>query len=405
MRILKLHLSNAFIFGFLLNAFLINAQDFPSELKFYEFGFGYNFTGESIHVPLYGRYIYEPNPNYEFGLEAKFNVLSFGTYDARFSPFQNADSYRDNFENMFSGEAYALVRRRLFKKNRYFGLGLALGSSNNIAKEIQEPNGQSDLERLPLFDLAQKAIVPSIGIKWQERWRNWIHNFGYYIPVSKNGFRLSPSLNYSVGYRFPFEKFEEEDIDELLWKSISKDTSTFKKIGLSFGTFINMPINNYASAPILDYFGELKVMPWNYLSINFKYNKILGANREHQLGDDKNFIETFRPRTNDSNISKEITSYTLGADYYFWPREIDWFAGAGLGYYHRNAMVQKPVFIDGAYELRYLLPERTNVGAYIRTGYQVGNFRHTIEFHYSGKQIPDFFTTTLGLNLYAFKLE
>jgi len=251
--------------------------------------------------------------------------------------------------------------------------------------------------------LAEQAVVPSISFKWQERWRNWIHNFGIYAPVTRNRSHLRPSLNYSVGYRFPFVKFEEEDMEELRWKSIVKDTSNIKKIGVSVGTFFNMPVNHYASAPFIDLFAELKVMPLNYLSFNFKYNGIFGYGNGISLGVDQTFIDNFRPRSN-TNIAKEITSFTLGADYYFWPIEIDWFAGAGIGYYHRNAMVEKPVFVDGAYELRFLFPERTNIGAYVRTGYQVGNFRHTIEFHYSGKQIPDYFTTTLGINLFSLKL-
>ena len=379
--------------------------DYPDELAFLEFGTGYAFAPDSEfpHIPIYAKWVYELNQHYEFGGRFQTNMIRLGkSYPDFSSPFQNPqgmlnESEKDVFKNMVSLSAFGLKRFRILKKNRFIGLGMEINSSKSIQDLVRN-------DTLTRFESIKKPIAFGINLIWQERWRNFIHQFNFYMPVSSPSV-VSDNLNesgewyrknyftYTVGYRFPFVKLEGEDHEDLIWKSITKDT-TRTKFNFGLGGLLRFPVNFGASAPAFDFYGEISLRTSAKYAYGLRGTSFSLSDLGH-LGYDKGL--TLKYTTSEKlNSASQISSLHFFSDYFFNKTEIDLFAGAGLGVYYRKGMIPQPVFNGKEFVSQDLLPKRWNPGGFLRAGYQIGNFKHSISFNYTGKNIPDFFSTTLG---------
>lgn len=408
----RLTMKKLIIFSLLIFLFFKGiGQDYASNN--FEFGTGLLLETDrdrfnQLFIPIYAKWAYEPYVNSEFGAKLQWNAKYFGNdamqlYFRGIGSFPGSSNERELItrdidvasKNLFSIELYGLKRMWIFKKQRFLGLGLNANYSNITHKLLKEESGWRGSRPL-------KGWSIGTTLKWQEQCRNLIHSFDFYFNIKSHEdlFDLDPVnnyLSYTIGYRIPFKKPEVPDEEDLIgWKSIIKD-SNFYQVNLTVGADLHLPVNFNANAASARLNVELRY--------RWAQNYEVGAGgsiieSSTGIGLDRNPLDA---RSFDSgrfqNISSHVSNYYVLGHYYFEPTEYDLFVGAGLGFTIREEMFPHTIFDGQQFTESFLYPTQTNFGFQIRGGYQIGKLRHTIAFNLAGKYIPDFFSSTIGVNI------
>ncbi len=383
------------------------SQDYASNN--FEFGTGILLERENdgfnqLFVPIYAKWAYEPYVNSEFGAKLQWNAKYFGNdaiqfYTSGFNRSGPLEQITRDIDvaskNLLSIELYGLKRMRIFKKQRFLGLGLNANYSNIAHKLLKQESGWRGSRSL-------KGWSIGTTLKWQEQCRNLIHSFDFYLNIKSHEdlFDLDPVnnfLSYTIGYRIPFKKPEIPDEEDLIgWKSIIKD-SNFYQVNLTVGADFHLPINFNANAASARLNVELRY--------RWTQNYEVGAGgsiieSSIGIGLDRNPLNARSFGSSSfQNISSNVSNYYVLGNYYFEPTKYDLFVGAGFGFTIREEMFPETIFNGQNFTQSFLYPTRTNFGLQIRGGYQIGKLRHTVAFNLAGKYIPDFFSSTIGVNI------
>jgi len=400
-----------FISLLILSSFRGIGQDYVSNN--FEFGTGILLEAKSsefdqLFIPIYAKWAYEPFVNSEFGAKIQWNAQYFGNdatqfYSSGIGSFPGTTSRGEYItrdidiasKNLLSFELYGLKRMRIFKKQRFLGMGLNIGYSNIVRKILKE-NSRTGITE------PYQGMNIGTTLKWQEQCRNLIHSFDFYINIKsyEDYFDLDPVnnyLSYTIGYRIPSRKIEIPDEEDLIgWKSILKDTN-YNQVNFTAGADFFMPVNFNANASSVRINVELRYRWTKHYELGVG-GSIFDSSAA--IGLDKSPLNDFSfGSTRLQNISSNVSNYYVLGHYYFEPTEYDLFVGAGIGLTTREAMFPQTIFDGQQFTEAMLYPAQTNLGFQIRGGYQIGKLRHTVAFNLAGKYIPDFFSSSIGINI------
>lgn len=143
------------------------------------------------------------------------------------------------------------------------------------------------------------------------------------------------------------------------------------------------------------------------LSLGFRVNsknpKAVGydKNPAHYFSLNNNFINWVNTQT-----IQKVYARLFIADYYI-PRQKGWYTlHAGLGQYQRKSSPSVEGFDIN--QMEFFIPEiphKRNIGGLIGVGFKTGIHQFSLEYNFTGKQIPDYLSVQMGLSLHLGKRD
>lgn len=360
-----------FLIMLLSFSFAMNAQDETEKKWQYELGMGLS-TGLSdekglINLPIFA------NVNYQLGRSEKLG------FEFDYQPMIQSGFSGSSFYENFSKMSFQYLRRiRYWDRNRWVGFGIQTGSSKTISDFSKRKYGykSSPIERF--------FTVPTAGIqlKWQEYFNNFFYAFEishFFVEVGNIpptfAFDENPLFfTHKIGFKFPKNKRTSINGDELILIDNPID-SFYNKWNFSAGVMVKVAFDNEIGSAVLPFFVE-----GNYRTGKFVYGMQFDAKEGYNAIND-----------GDEQIKTVISTYFLNsfgliANRYFQKSEMEYFLGLKVGIYD----------LRGSYPF---WESDLNVGYAWRVGYQMGRFRHTLSYNYTGDGIPNYLSSSIGINL------
>lgn len=352
-------------------SFLLNAQSEMERKWQYELALGFttglSFDKALINLPIAAKVNYSLGDSEKLGFE----------YD--YQPMIQSGFSGSNFYEDFSKMSFQYLRRvNYWDRERWVGFGIQTGSSRTISDSVKRKfaNSSSTLERF--------FTVPTAGIqlKWQEYFRNFFYSFDvnyFYVETGTASLNFDIDekplfFTHKIGFKFPNKKKQLIEEDELLVRNNPVD-SFFNKWNFTAGIMLKVAFDNEVGSTVMPFFIE-----GNYRTGKYEFGM--------QYDNKEGFI-AFNKEDLPVNLAigtYHLNSFGLVANRYFQKSNMEYFLGLKVGVYD----------LRGRYRQ---WEEEFNFGYGWRAGYQMGRFRHTISYNYTGDGIPNYLSSSIGVNL------
>ena len=337
---------------------------------------------------------YELTDHWSIGLRYDAHLVQFGERGRFFSGESSYWTRESHLRNHLSFTLIPQYKTTLFDAPALFGLGIGYFMRSEVIEkrflfpgetlnEIQERNatgafGVSYTSSI-VFNKIQTGIIINMASDQK------IYNQSHILA--------SIFINYQL-----FKNRIFKEIKNVNYKNPKSDKLPFVTIGFGIQPMGNL--GNYAS--VFNYYLEPQILATKRLAIGFRVN----ATNPIRVGYDKHpiaYLERdplqrfWEPTWN--NVNELSNTYArLLTSYYYFKNDYGWyFINSGFGFYQKKGSAQIDAYnFDYEFDPIPAVPAKKNIGGFVGAGFKIGAFRVSLEYNFTGKNIPDYLAAQLS---------
>ncbi len=378
-----------FLYFFVIAIFKIGfVQSFADRitLQIGAAGHGINRAKEVGTLSLAFNMYYRLSKQWGVGLRYDHQVHQFGLREHEFLSSRRYRILGSDLRNMNSLTLTPQINFLLFKTNVAVAGGVGFYQLNKVADKY--------------FTYPQNKLSDIY-------WSNPINHLGYSFSISAYYQKIQSGviLNYIKKpkrlfdtnlYASVFLNYSIINGRNTILKNKSNKTKNdlpFMILGAGIQPMSNL--GKYAGA--LNIYFESQFAILENASIGFRTNSKTPA----PVGFDDNATPHTQGRelfTHNTQTMEKIYARIFIGNYYF-PKNNGWyFVSTGLGFFHRNSseeiktfdLKQNPITIPGS-------SHQKNFGGLLGIGFKTGIYRFSLEYNFTGKNIPDYLAMQMGI--------
>jgi len=363
---------------FLLSlTFVLTAQNETERKWQYElamgFSYGHSSRKELVQLPISAKVTFQNWYSRKIALGIEFSpTVQSGNYEV------------NDYENFLKLNVQYLHRLRYFERERWLGFGIQTGTSGTIVRENKSSFGRS----LSSFERLFYSNPIGVQLIWQEYYGNFFYSFNLNhnfirskeIRTNFGTYRDPLFFTQKIGFKLSKTKKKLTEGEDFLLPNNNPIDSFYNRWNFTGGFILKLAPNRAVGSSVSAAFFE-----GNLRTGNFEY----GVQIDSRLGYN---INSNGEQYSDALSTYHLYSFGILSNIIFQLDKMDYFFGLKLGGYKLPGSFSR-TDPNGNWDPEF------NVGYALRAGYQVGKFRHTIAYNFTGENIPNYLSSSIGINI------